>query len=437
MNWKSPAARFWIGRFLIGLAVGGVYSWVVSSMDGATEHVATVLFVAALFGFFVDVIRQIKKEVSGRVILAGVLLSAIALHVGILSVFAVSGARDSMLWMPDTYVTHLPGSMEVVRRLTGESLPGLRAEPFTDLLVTHWYVGSFFAIFGASPLVSGLALLLAKLGSLVLVYLLTRDLFGRTPAALASAIFAFMPTTMFYSLTFYKEAVIHFFSAGALWVLASSDQLRWKPIVFGGICLFALLNERFYLVPFLVLSMFLIFLSRRNRLGPESRRKMTFSVLGLCLLTTALFVWRYGPTYFTKDFFKVIYLTRENLNTTPDVDRSVNADLIYPVAVLKTIFTPYFSLRKFTLFSDFSFLLLWGSFLNQVAMAAALIQAYRCLREDWRRHVIFWVPVVGLILAVAYLAPYSGRQRDSFYPIIAVYAAVLATRRLRLKECPL
>jgi hypothetical protein len=38
------------------------------------------------------------------------------------------------------------------------------------------------------------------------------------------------------------------------------------------------------------------------------------------------------------------------------------------------------------------------------------------------------LPLISFILFFGYLAPYSGRQRDSFFPVIATFAAVAVVR---------
>jgi uncharacterized membrane protein len=47
---------------------------------------------------------------------------------------------------------------------------------------------------------------------------------------------------------------------------------------------------------------------------------------------------------------------------------------------------------------------------------------------------ILVVPFALFLLLFAYLAPYSGRQRDSFYPVIALFAAIGLQKIMKMRS---
>jgi hypothetical protein len=80
-----------------------------------------------------------------------------------------------------------------------------------------------------------------------------------------------------------------------------------------------------------------------------------------------------------------------------------------------------------------------GSFINQVIITLSILGFYKTIKNKKQIALHFFVilPFIIFLLFAAYIGPWSGRLRDSFYPIIAVYGsvgAIYAGQYLRKKE---
>ena len=140
------------------------------------------------------------------------------------------------------------------------------------------------------------------------------------------------------------------------------------------------------------------------------------------------------------EFFPRLARFRADMMAPSDISREWNADLWYPLAVVKVLFTPFFTFHKFEIFRDLSALLTWGSFASQAVIALGCYGFWLQMREAGTSQarvgaLIMALPLISFILFFGYLAPYSGRQRDSFFPVIATFAAVAVVRiRERIRE---
>ena len=105
-----------------------------------------------------------------------------------------------------------------------------------------------------------------------------------------------------------------------------------------------------------------------------------------------------------------------------DIINQFNYMIPYPVAFIKILFSPYFSNNKFSIFTGPSSLLSWGSFINQLIIISAIVGLLKNFRKS-SVHFYLWLPLLIFLLFAAYISPWSGRLRDSFYPLIACYAA--------------
>ncbi len=125
---------------------------------------------------------------------------------------------------------------------------------------------------------------------------------------------------------------------------------------------------------------------------------------------------------------------RQNYMNSPDVNQNLNADLWYPLAVIKLLFSPYLTPSKFNIFVDLSALLTWGGPISQVIMLSAIVGIWAEFRKNLMRTIVVAFPFALFLLLFGYLAPFSGRQRDSFLPAISIFAALGLTAIVRRKK---
>lgn len=413
-------------------SIGSTFGLGIFESENSGDNYFTFIFVALLILIFLAGLRMTLKSNSQSELRSVAFLAAtaaIAIQGGIIVGLAFANAPDSALWVSDTYSSHLPLAKSVADALTGKD--GLPAEKgFSDhVLFTHFYVGIFFALFGVKPWVSALAMLLLKCCTIGIIWQWTRKLFNERAAAISIMAYGLMPTVMFYTMTFYKEAVIQFFVAAIMLSLFEILQKRdYRFFLLITPTLYALMYERFYLFPpFLFVLFFTLFFQA------QAPRRIKLAMLLMALILGGIFATTYNRYFPIEGLLKSLMAMRASLNSYSDINPAFNRDLFYPLAVLKITFTPYFTLSKFSLFSNLSYLLIWGSFFNQAIIALGLYGFWRAAKTNWRTHWYYGVPFVWFLMLYAYLAPYSGRQRDSFYPLIAVYSAIAISQIISKK----
>lgn len=401
--------------------VAAVYSVVLLlSRDFWLDQAITAGYCLYVTFWFLKIRRSIE---SMRI--SSVLCVVLAQHLGIIVGFVLADAPFDRLWVWDSYNLHIPGAVNVANALAGvEELRSMR-NSFDRIYVTHFFVGIFFYFFGATPWVSSLALLVPKLGATFLTFKLGDRLFGSATGILAAAVYALLPTITFYTLVFYKEAFVHLFVLGVFYglTLVRAGRASWA-IHFGIVLSLGLIaNERFYLFPLFLLSTFLVY--GQVAVWTPIRIGMVTVATALCC---TLFVRHFSDQIKFENLWAELVRFKNEYNAFSDVDQKWNAQLPYPIGVLKLYFSPYFHPRKFGMFSDYSLLLIWASFLSQIVLVGAALELFlRTMKTGWRR--LLWsygyvfIPFLGFMLVFGYVAPFAGRLRDMFVPLLALFFA--------------
>jgi hypothetical protein len=344
------------------------------------------------------------------------------LHLGILAGFYFSGRGESALWVIDSYQMHIPGSKNIANYLMG--FEGLREQDsvFDKIYFTHLVVGVFFILFGINPISSGLALMLAKVATILIMFHLGKRMFDGKIASIAILIYSLSPISLFYTITFYKEAIVQllvimiYFSIFSFVSKNNSSRVYSTYIIFL-LSLLLIMNERFYLFPiFIFTGILLIMLNHSIRVGIKCL------ILLLSISGGYIFYNVYSTALDFSNLLEVLNGFRSAYHNYSDVD-PINADIPYSLAFLKFIFTPFFTLNKFDIFDGYSYLLIWGSFLGQIIMIFSLFGMYKSLRLNFSRTWFMLMPFFIFLCIFAYISPFNGRIRDSFLPLIALYSA--------------
>lgn len=405
----------------VAILSSSIYAYFVATSSSSVDSLVTIAFLCVICGYFVAWSRAILRNDEGVVDFDRVLGFSALLHVGIVIGLTLAGSPEKYLWVADTHSTHLPGAELVAKAIkSGSGFSEIFKGPLLNrVFFTHVLVGLFFTIFGVNVYASSLAMLVMKMGALFFTYRLAKKLFDDKIALIAALTYAFVPTILFYTSIFTKEAAIQLFVAMAmygLYGLLVEKRISHGLLFFGAICMLGL--ERFYLLPPFVLIAIIQFLVTR-RIPIKTRLSVVFGLL----VVAAAFVGILSQTYDLSRLASELARARNAYNAYSDVNRTYNIDLNYFLSLFKITFTPFFTANKFVLFSDFSYILIWGAPINQLVILGSLAGCAVCLRANWRRHWYYWVPFVFFLILFAYLAPYSGRQRDSFYPILSIYFA--------------
>lgn len=418
---------FFLASFLVSFA----YSFILlGSVNPLFENGVTIFLCAFSAWIFW---KLAGGNGEARANLKVLLLIVGGLHLGILLSYYLWDPPIDRLWVSDSTSHHVPRATAVVDLLTNRSSQHAVEGSFH---FTHVFVGLFFIIFGANPIASGIALLIPKLITIVLTFKLGAKAFDEKVGLVAAAAYGLVPTILYYTLVFYKEAFVHCFSMGATYLLFVISKGEYsKRHVIGLLALLLLIaNERFYLFPLFTVAAIWVFWSTvaLNRL----QRALILTSFIVCAM---IYVEQFSSIMDFGKLFSELARFKYEYNSYPDVDRRWNADLAYPLGVIKLYFSPYFHPRKFDLFSEFSLLLIWGSFFSQIILLFGAIQVFRQMLTDGFAKFIksfgfIFVPFVGVMLVFGYVAPFSGRIRDTFVPVIAIFFAKLYVEFVKKKS---
>jgi hypothetical protein len=411
---------------------GFLYSFFIPITVGSSStSLLTMVFLLVLFIVFsFNLLSILKNNETDAVkwLYISLVYTAI-LHISVLLGFYLSGQADKFLWVVDSHNLHLPGAINISNYIQGKEVLRTLQDSFDKIYLTHVITGVFFRFFGVNPLVSGLSLVMMKLLTIVVMFRLGKVMFNLKVASIGVLIYAFMPNILYYTTVFYKEAVVQFLIAT---LLLSGFNLFVKKnnlLLHGGILLVFLgfiANERFYLFPiFLFVCIVFVFMNFR-----KLNRYLLLGILMLSGIGIYMFMMLYTPWFLTQGWgfknihtlFSVLADYRNMYMSYSDVT-SINTQIPYFIAVVKILFTPYFTFNKFNLFDNYSYILIWSSFLNQAIIGLALYGMWKSLKTKFKEHCFIITPFFLFILLFAYIAPFAGRIRNSFYPIISIYAA--------------
>ncbi len=128
-----------------------------------------------------------------------VLVNAILLHLCLIVGLGAFGVGQQ-LWVPDSKGLHMPGVNTVLSFFNGESGLPMGSAFGGRVQVTYLWVGLWVWLFGSSPVVTSLALLVIKLLTWILLLKESHHRFGGRLASLALLLMAFAPTQIFYSV---------------------------------------------------------------------------------------------------------------------------------------------------------------------------------------------------------------------------------------------
>lgn len=402
----------------ICFVVGMLYCVGLTLGNFIFQNILSVIFIAFLGVLFFKNLQQINQFQEKHPVF--VYMQLIALNLSIALTAAAIHSPNSFFWVEDAVSTHLPASEAYANFFSGHSNWQSLA-PFRDVagITTHVLTGFFIAILGKNILATILTQLLFKALIVFFIYKISTILWNKKTAFIATQLYGFCPTIFFYNLVLYKEGAVQFFLAIIVFLVLKiflhNKYYNLIPLVF---FLYLLEKERFY-ITYLLLLMLPFFIYTL----PFKKTGKNISILLLLAIALTLGAYLEFPDFFS--ITKLVYKVNRLRNTWAgysDVLNQYNYDIPYPLAFIKILFSPYFTFNKFKIFSDFSLLLIWGSPINQIIILSALLGFFQNIKKSML-HFNLWLPFIIFLVFAAYISPWSGRLRDSFYPLIACYAA--------------
>lgn len=374
------------------------------------QNITTVLFV--LFLVFL-----IYKNLEDSAPTKTVIIQSVLINLAIVITAQVLKSPNSFFWTSDSLTAHLPESIKFSEYLKGNitdiSLLGGREGRTTQAIT-----GLFIAALGVNTFTTTLVQLLFKTLILALIYQVCAILFNRKIGSIAASLYAFCPTVFFYNLALYKEGLVQLLVA--LIVLCSLNIFLKRSYIYIIPMLLSFLimtGERYYLA-YLLATMF-VFLPLHLPFF-KNNKKIT---IAYCTVLVGFVIYSlYFDTFDMHGKMIKIERYRAHYSSFSDVLNAYNYGIPLPLAFIKILFSPYFTFNKFSIFQETSLLLIWGAFINQAIILSAIAGLFKASRNT-TLHLILWLPFLIFLIFAAYISPWSGRLRDSFYPLIACYAA--------------
>jgi 4-amino-4-deoxy-L-arabinose transferase-like glycosyltransferase len=397
------------------------YAFLLCQIDQTYSAFLTLPFLILLFIFFLLGTQFFLKLDPAYKPLHCILISGLLIHLGLISGVFCTSLNIPIFWVPDSNSIHVPGSLNLLDYMNGSDLRE-KTSLYDRTYLTHILVAIFFKIFGINHFASSLALIVPKLITIILIYKVSIKIDNEKTALLASLIYCFLPTQIFYSLVFYKEAVVQMLVAVLIYNLFLLNQkLSWKlfPTVISFILvLLALGNERHYLIPCYVVAMLVLTLLS-TRISIIAR----IFVLFACYACYKFFLHFYTDIHY-RTIVATVLAYRDVFLSYPDVT-PINKWLPYPFTVIKLFFSPYFTFDKLKNYQYFAGLITFGSFFYQILAFSLLAGIYQKFKQKQqiRMLIVQLIPFLIFLGIFGYVAPYDGRARDSFLPLIAIYSS--------------
>lgn len=392
--------------------VGSLYCAILTYSGFLIQNTANIIFVLLLFLLTYKNLSAKESTLS----ITPILIQLALLILGIATTAQVIHSPNSFFWAQDSIQSHLPESIKFSEYFKGndaiKTTMGIE-----NGKATHAFTGALIVLFGVNTFTTVLGQLILKLLTCIVIYNICQIQWNKRVGYVAAAVYAFCPTVIFYNLFFYKEGMVQLMVAFIL-LFTLKIFLRKKLFYVFPLALayWILFGERAYLSYILIIPLILMPL-RTDLLKPNSRKVVyliILALLGMILLYLGLFDFNQKVTKLAE--------LRAHYSSFSDVQNKYNYEIPLPVAFIKILLSPYFTFNKFNIFSDTSLLLIWGSFVNQAIILASLCGFFIAARRNLT-HVIVWIPFIIFLSFAAYISPWSGRLRDSFYPLIACYAA--------------
>lgn len=405
-------------KFLFSLSLlCFIYGYAIAFNGLVFNNISTILFILFSMFFLYKGIRITNDSLDSKSTIMFLLTTTLVINMFMILGTALAFPTEKIFWVVDSYNMHIPGSIKLMEFFQGKlDTPIVRTSVYDRTYLAHILGALFFHIFGVNHIASALSLLIPKVICAFFIFKSTKKVFDFDCAKIATLVYAFLPTTIFYTTTFYKEATLQMLVAMIFYFIISFyeklDVKNFIIIVF----LFLLLgNERHYLVPcFAISALFFAFLSKKLKFLHKLAIVLTF-ILGYKIFTSY-----YWDINFSK-ILSILTVYKSKYSDYADVT-SINKSLPYPLTVIKLLLSPFVTSVKLYTYTHYATLLTWGSFIHHTLILFFVVSFYKVWNENTKRQLllILSAPFLTFLLAFGYVAPYNGRLRDSFLPLIVI-----------------
>ena len=399
------------------LVISFMYSVALFHYSKTGDSVVTILFLIGTLLLITKNVFLTLKATDGESDVYSFKVSCFylwATHLGILAGAYITNASADNFWVPDAINVHVPQAKQMANFYLGK--PSNITYALTRSgVVSHSWVGLFFII-KQNYIASTIALTILKMIACLYLYALAKKIFNEKIAFLSTVIYIFAPTSLLYSLYFYKESMVQMLLIISFYYIYSTIfENKFVYFIHLSIALTLLYFERKYLPPLLITTTITAIILKYRNSKFVITTSIVIAVIGI--ITLAIFNSSLVQGY------NYVLILRERHSQYSDIISKYNYDIPYIFALAKIIFTPFFTFSKFKIFYNLSYLLIWGSFVNQIFIFIYIIGLLRNFTKNFVLHITLNIPFFIFIFFAAYISPWAGRIRDSFYPIFALYIA--------------
>jgi 4-amino-4-deoxy-L-arabinose transferase-like glycosyltransferase len=228
------------------------------------------------------------SDVDGR-FLARVYLATLLVRVGLavlLNLFSSDSVFAATFWGDS--LTYDAGGQVIARSWAGEAA-NTAAYQFLSGYGFMYFVGAVYYVFGRNQLL--VQLLNATIGALtvLVIYAIARELFGREVARKAALFMAFFPQMLFWSAAMYKDPAVLLCIALCMYaVVCLRERFSLGHLVVFAVAAIALLTLRFYIFYFVAAATVGSFVFGRG--GSLAQRLPAYGLLILVLVAGVGFV---------------------------------------------------------------------------------------------------------------------------------------------------
>lgn len=409
------------------------YGYAISFNGLLLNNISTIVFITSSMFSLYKGIEIAKNLEDSRSTLTFLLTITLVINLFMILGTASASPAEKILWVTDSYDMHIPGSVRIMEFFQGKlESPIVRSSVYDRTYITHILGAFFFYVFGVNHIASSLSLLIPKIICAYFIFKGAKSLLGFDCAKIAVLVYSFLPTAIFYTVTFYKEASLQMLVAMILYfIIKMYMKLEIKYFVALLFLFLFLGNERHYLVPcFAVSALFFAFLSKQLKIVYK------VGVILTCIIGYKLFTAYYWDLNFIT-ILRTLALYKSKYSDYVDVT-SINKTLPYPLGVVKLLLSPYITSIKLNTYTHYATLLTWGSFVHHILILFFGFGFYKVYKEYNQKNllVILSVPFFIFLLVFGYVAPYNGRLRDSFLPLIVMigsYSINIVLKKINTK----
>ncbi|MDA9958170.1 hypothetical protein N9E24_00065 [Alphaproteobacteria bacterium] len=320
-----------------------------------------------------------------------------------LSVFVFEDPYRSYI-VADSIRYHLPNALEFAAILERgfDNSGALTFAGFERIYIANYYIGAFIYIFGFNAYFFPLFLIPTALLTVFFIKKSAAMVLSAEHKEFPALVYVLAPSMLMYGNQFYKEFLVHLLVSILCYLFLSKRFLLYFLV-----CFF-LVYERFYLG-----AIFFAWALAYITISFNYIKKPSILAGGAIALICVVYYLSLSIPLNVESLLAFVSSSRAHHSEV-----NVTASGLFPIDLLRIILTPFPTWHKFTDYDSLDFVLISYFFFNFVIVATF----FSAFLGKNRFSIIYCLGFVFLLFLLAYVQPFNGRVRDSFLPIMCVFA---------------